>query len=222
MLQVQSRYQAPNFSSTGIETVDEIIFAQPEDILKQGCQVKAGTPHIRVGDALGRITASGLYRRVTNLKIKTQVEINGTEIIITDVNGVAIESPFLPGEILRVGTTGGDGEDVTVSGATNATGKIIVPALSKQHLVDAPVTLKTADGSEKIVGFAGHPLQSALYRQDKPEVGYLLDTDYDVEIFLAGCFVKSKLKGILSVAQAAIDLGSFIDLSPAFDAVIVR
>jgi len=211
---VQSRYQAPNFNLSAVQTIAEIIFAKPDHQLRQSSQLKKAYPHVNVGDVLGRITADGKYRRVPRCLLNANTLASAVSFVCKDENGI-IEPPFIAGEVLLIGS-----DTTTVTSVVPSTGTVNCTAITNTHSLGAVVLLNTLDGSEVAVGIASTPVQSALYDSNNKDVNFLLDVDYTEDIILQAALVKSKLRGVCD-STTKTQLG-ISDLSPAFDAYLIR
>lgn len=211
---VTSRYAAPGIKYYNQETVEEILFAMGFGILKESSQCAAGYPTVKEGDPLGRITATGKYRRMTRVRTVGTTSTGAFSMVI------AQRSPFIAGEILTIGADPGAHVVTAVdNGATPGTFTVtFTVAMAGNVTTNANVVLATPDGSEKTVGFASHPVSPNTYRPaDNPNQNYLLDQDYVEAIILGGALVKSKCAGGAVDTTMLTDVGGF-DLSPAFDA----
>jgi hypothetical protein len=205
------RYQAPNVHSIAQQTIEEILL-HPGREFKKGVTLAAGYPHVKVGDVLGRITASGKCRRYTPCLVKTGA--SSDVVPLKDILGNSIEPPFIVGEILDVG---GDSSKTIVS-VDNVNGRVTVAGGAFTFVTDEAVILHTADGSDVADGIAARPIFSGLYDPAVPNLNYLLDVDYLLDVIFQGILVKSKLRGL--------DAGAITDLAlqtiSSLDAAIIR
>jgi hypothetical protein len=218
-----SPYQAPNLVRKSIFQFNEIIFAKPEVLIKQGCQVAAAFPHIIPGDVLARITATGKFRRYTRCILNTTTSIGGSSFICKDsTTGLVMEPPFNAGEQVTLDIGGGGAENVTIASVVPATGTVnITGTFAAGHTAGVAIGLRSTveDGSGTAVGIAGGARQHGAWDSGNLNLNFLLDQDYTMDIVLSGVLYKSKLRGM---DAAAFTTFTVKDLSPAFDALIIR
>jgi len=209
---VGTRYQAPNVRSIAEQTVAELL-VHPGNEFKKGVTLAAGYPCVEVGDLLGRITATGKFRRYPTALVHTGG--TGTVIKLKDQTlGNVIAPPFKVGEIVNVGTDNTN----TIVAVNHETGEITIGG-SITFVADEDVHLTTADGAEAAVCIAARPIFSGLYDPSNPNLNNMLDVDYLVDAIFQGILKRSVLRGLDTAAVTALAAQS---LMPALDAVIIR
>lgn len=210
MFPIGTRYQAPNVQNIAIQTVAEIL-KHPEGMFKLGVTLAAGFPTVHVGDVLGQITATGKYRRYTNSLVK--VGVTSATISLTDNTGNVIFPPYVPGDIIDIGSNASN----TVLTVDAANGRVTVGSSITVSTSDA-VHLHTADGSGTADCIAARPIFGPGYNPSLPSINNLLDVDYLLDCYFQGILRKSGINGLDSAAITALS-AQFINTQ---DCVIIR
>ncbi len=212
---IGTRYQAPNVKSVAQQTVEELLFSMTPPPFKKGVTLASGYPHVRVGDVLGIITATGKYRRYTKV-LAAQTRVTGdSTLTLKDSLGNAVPPPFKVGEVIDIGAQGSK----TVTAVDEVNSKItIATTMGGSISVNDAVILHTDDGSGTAACIAARPVFGPFWNPETGE-GATLDVDYELDAIFAGILRKSVIKGYGTGVVTDLDIK---DLGAFLDAVIVR
>lgn len=163
------------------------IFASTEGIRHYlgGVVLLKGTGLYRKGQVLGKITASGKFRKRTSTTLHVAVVIGNTTITVHDA------APFVAGDAITV-----EAEALTVASVDTTTNVITTTtAATAAHAIDSAVVC--TDGSKDAVLILGDDYVDTT------------DTDMEVSGYVGGDFVEAQIIGLDTAGKTALSLARF-------------